>query len=482
MERSVGGLRDRFYRDLTEEYQERQTQSSLYRFFWRESMEELLKESLPRLLSQNPVPEKDLSELLARDFPDFLPEEDLCPRHGARVIEQLSGEMKKHPLEAGHLLLWSQSGKKRWDFWEKLQLNNAGYQAGLITDTEYYLWLVDCLAAHGAYYKETIKGAGANGENLNGHKWLLPLLCKVPPRLDEKTGKPIRPGWKKREKDGTFVFAAAQVERDLKRMADLIREEQAAGRTAISGQLHNLKITVRTAKGGERRVDYLRWLTGQLERMALHITIKNWLQYSGYPLVVYDGAEGRREKKGDRERKSDFSMRLFEAFCDSPEGYLFQRKKLGGAESWQVDGNGFCLLAPDQIAPLLESLRQSGRTYFYIPLAVDLYSGCTFFLAGKENYEEAYESAGKETRAAYQAAEERFCFDYLRLEPYPANLGGAFRLSACFHENAGKSFQTVLGAFKRYCMAEQDGPRQTLQQLNEDEPAGTPAPFRKAFE
>ena len=166
MERSVGGLRDRFYRDLTEDYLERQTQSSLYWFFWRESMEELLKESLPCLLSQSPVPGEDLSELLARDFPDFLGEEDLCPKHGARVIKQLSGEMKKHPLEAERLLLWSQSGKKRWDFWEKLQLNDAGYQAGLITDTEYYLWLIDYLAAHGIYYKDTIKGAGENKENL----------------------------------------------------------------------------------------------------------------------------------------------------------------------------------------------------------------------------------------------------------------------------------------------------------------------------
>ncbi|MEY8388060.1 hypothetical protein AALC17_12305 [Oscillospiraceae bacterium 38-13] len=478
MERSVGGLRDRFYRDLTEDYLERQTQSSLYRFFWRESMEELLKESLPCLLSQSPVPGEDLSELLARDFPDFLGEENLYPKHGAQVIKQLSGEMKKHPPEAERLLLWSQSGKKRWDFWEKLQLNDAGYQAGLITDTEYYLWLIDYLAAHGIYYKDTIKGAGEKKENLNGHRWLLPLLSKAPPRLDEKTGEPIAPGWKSRAE--IPVFAVAQVERDLKRMAALLREERAAEKTEIANRLHNLKIRHKSPGGGDRSVEYLPWLTRRLKRMALHVTIKNWLQYSGYPLIVYDEVERRKEKK--KERKSDFSMRLFEAFCDSPTGYSFQRKQPGGAENWQTDENGFCLLAPDQIDPLLECLRQSGRTYFYIPLAVDLYSGCTFFAAGKENYEEAYENAGKEARAAYRAAEELFCFDYLRLEPYPANLGGAFRLSAAFHENAGKSFQAVLSAFKRYCVAEQDGPRRMLQRLNEDEPAGIPAPFRKAFE
>lgn len=389
---------------------------------------------------------------------------------------------EKAPSEAG-LLLESRDEKKRWDFWEKLQLNNAGYQAGLITDTKYYLWMIEYLSVHGAYYKETIKDAGENGENLNGHRWLIPLLRKAPPRLDETTGKPIPPGWKKREKDQTFVFAVAQVERDLKRMAALLRKEEETKRTDISGRLHDLKISGRTGAGGDRPAEYLPWLTGRLERMALHITIKNWLQYSGYPLVVYDKVEGRREKRRDRERKNDFSMRLFETFCDGPEGYSLQRKKPGGSESWQMDGNGFCLLAPDQIDPLLESLRQSGRIYVYLPLAVDLYSGCTFFLAGKENYEEAYESAGKAERLAYKKSKERFCFDYLRLpERDSTNVGGAFRLSPTFHENAGKSCQTVLDAFKRYCMTEKNGPRQTLQRLNEDEPAGIPVPFRKAFE
>ena len=481
MGQPVGGVRDRFYRDLTEDYLERQTQSSLYQFFWREGMEELLRESLPRLLDRKPVPGENLEELLARDFPDFAWKE-AGPEGGAGIIKQLSGEMKKRPSEARRLLLGSQEGEKRWDFWEALHLNDAGYRAGLITDGAYYLWLIEYLAAHGAYYKETIKGAGANGKNLNGHKWLLPLLRKAPPRLDEKTGKPVAPGQKRREKDKIFVFAVAQVERDLKRMADLIREERAAGRADISGQLHDLKITVRTAEGGKRRAEYLPWLTGRLARAALHITIKNWLQYSGYPLVVYGGEEQRRKKKSGRERKSDFSMRLFESFCDGPEGYRFQRKRPGKAEGWQMDGNGFCLLAPDQAGPLAESLRQSGRAYFYLPLAVDLYSGCTFFLAGKENYEEAYESAGKEERERYRTSKERFCFDYLRLEPYPANLAGAFRLGATFHENAGKSFQTVLDAFKRYCAVERNGPRQLLQRLNEDEPAGLPVPFRGAFE
>lgn len=483
MGQSVGGLRDQFYRDLTGDYQDRQTSSTLYQFFWKEGMEELLTESLPRLLSREPVPSESLSELLARDFPDLLPEGELCFDRDGQLTERLGAEMKRRPPEARRLLLGALDGEKRWDFWKRLRLNDAGYQAGLITDTEYYLWLIEYLAAHGSYYKETIKGAGERGKDLSGHRWLTPLLQRAPPRLDRETGKPIRPGWKKREKDGTHVFALAQVERDLKRMAALLREERAAGETTIARRLHDLKVLDR--EDGGRAADYLPWLTGRLARMALHITIKNWLQYSGYPLLVYDEVEGRKEKKRDRERKNDFSMRLFEAFCDGPEGYSLRRKRTGSAESWQMDGNGFCLLAPDQIDPLLESLRQSGRTYFYLPLAVDLYSGCTFFLAGKENYEEAYESAGEEDRERYEKTRERFCFDYLRLEKNPINMGGAFRMSPAFHKNAGRgrrSYQDVLNAFKRYCMAEKDGPRQMLRLLNEDEPAGIPDPFRGAFE
>lgn len=485
MGRSVGGLRDRFYRDLIEDYQERHTQSTLHRFFWRESMEELLRESLPRLLSKEPVPGESLSKLLDRDFPGFLPEGDVRFDLDGQMTERLAAEMKQHRAAAKRLLLGPRDGGRRWDFWEMLRLNDAGYRAGLITDTEYYLWLIEYLAAHGVYYKETIKGAGEKGKDLNGRRWLIPLLQKAPPRLDEETGKPIRPGWKKRETDGDYVFAVAQVERDLKRMADLLREERAAEGTAISGRLHNLKVLDQSGEDGGRAADYLPWLTGRLARTALHITIKNWFQYSGYPLVVYDGVNSRKEKKKDRDRKNDFSMRLFEAFCDSPEGYSFQRKEPGVSESWQMDGNGFCLLAPDQIGPLLESLRQSGRTYFYLPLAVDLYSGCTFFLAGRENYEEVYESAGEEERARYRKSKEQFCFDYLRLEPHPVNMGGAFRMVPAFLRNTGKnwkSYQTVLDSFRSYCMMKKDGPRRMLQRLNEDEPDGIPDPFRKAFD
>ena len=79
-------------------------------------------------------------------------------------------------------------------------------------------------------------------------------------------------------------------------------------------------------------------------------------------------------------------------------------------------------------------------------------------MAGKENYEETHESAGKEARTAYQAAEKRFCFDYLRLKQDSVNAGGAFWLRPTFHENAGKSCQTVLNAFKRLCITAKDGP------------------------
>ena len=36
--------------------------------------------------------------------------------------------------------------KERRDFWEELWLRDAAYRAGLITDTDYYLWLVEYLA------------------------------------------------------------------------------------------------------------------------------------------------------------------------------------------------------------------------------------------------------------------------------------------------------------------------------------------------
>jgi len=142
MGRSVGGLRDRFYRDLIEDYQERHTQSTLHRFFWRESMEELLRESLPRLLSKEPVPGESLSELLDRDFPGFLPEGDVRFDLDGQMTERLAAEMKQHRAAAKRLLLGPRDGGRRWDFWEMLRLNDAGYRAGLITDTEYYLWLI----------------------------------------------------------------------------------------------------------------------------------------------------------------------------------------------------------------------------------------------------------------------------------------------------------------------------------------------------
>ena len=482
MERSVGGIRETFYLDLIDDYEERQMQSTLYRFFWRESMERLLRENLPRLLSKEPDPAESLSEMLEQDFPDFLTVE-LLPKNSPQVLKQLSGAMQRRRTEARGLLLRSPAEKKRRDFWEELWLNDAGFKAKLITEEAYLLWLIEYLAAHGIYYKENIKGAGKDGEPLNGHRWLLPLLRESPPRLDKKTGEPMAPGWKRLEKDGRLVFAAAQVEKDLRSMAAMLQEKPEAERMEILGRLRGIKIPLRAADGRELTAYYLPWLSGQLKRMALHITIKNWLQFSGYPLLVYGEPEkASRKKEKSRERKSDFSMRLFETFCDSPEGYDFHRKNPDGRTGWHMDENGFCLLAPEQIDSLVKSLTQSKKAFFYLPLAVDLYSGCTFFAAGKENYEEVYEIAGQEARKAYQRAKETFCFDYLRVEPYPVNMAGAFQLSPAFHKNAGKSYQTVLNDFKRYCMREKGALRQTLQRLNEDEPAGIPAPFSSAFE
>ncbi len=85
--------------------------------------------------------------------------------------------------------------------------------------------------------------------------------------------------------------------------------------------------------------DYLPWLTARLERMALHIKIKTWLQDSGYPL----GGRGKADKSPREPRKQDFSLRLFEAYCDSEEGYDFYKKDLSGQENcgdWHMDGQG----------------------------------------------------------------------------------------------------------------------------------------------
>lgn len=220
--------------------------------------------------------------------------------------------------------------------------------------------------------------------------------------------------------------------------------------------------------------------------MAVHIKVKTWLQDSGYPL----GRKDKAENPPREPRKQDFSLRLFEAYCDSGEGYEFYRKDLGGQENsgdWHTDSQGFCMLELSQADSLREILEQSGGRYLYIPLAIHLGSGCIFFLAGKENYREAYEKAGRLLKEAYRQANGCCCFDYLRLDEgyqaqFPGDVGGAFRLQPAFHENQGRSCLDVFMDFKRYCLSGTCSPRRTVKNFNEEAPDGIPDAFRWAFD
>lgn len=199
-------------------------------------------------------------------------------------------------------------------------------------------------------------------------------------------------------------------------------------------------------------------------------------------------------------------MRLFEAYCDSEEGYEFIRKEMGGriaSRSWRVDGNGFCIMDEAQIAPLLTALKESKTDYLYLPLAVDLFSGCIFFLAGKGNYEKVYdkedieESLKKEYKDAIEKAD--FCFDYLRLNPekdFSGTMTEIFQLAPTFHKNVGRSYKVVMDEFKWYCESGSDKfgneigksnnvngpcPRDRISWFNEKNPDNFPKAFRWAF-
>lgn len=517
MERSVSSIRDRFYRDLILEYANEGEHSFLYRYFWADSVSGLLEEHLPGLsMRRTPQPE---------DSP--------------KIKVRLARDLKMNPEQARGKLLKGAAGGNRRDFWEELWLNDAGYRAGLISDTEYYLWLVEYLAKRDIYYKDT---------SMWDQRYCLAPLLREGLRDEEKTLNPDCQEFNSSERKGEIRFTTAQLKRDLAELAKRLYREHEAGGTEIAGRLHDLKWNIRTRKGTVS-VDYLPWLTGGLERMALHIRIKTWLQDSGYPLIKPDDRaedeEGRRTEPftmGPR-RKRDFSMSLFEAYCSSPRGYELYKKDpacAGNPEGWRLDRAGFCILDPDQTDALQNALETGNETSLNIPVAVDLYSGCIFFLAGKalyeavyrqeeeerqkvrEHTEEAYERAKKSkeeyesrlqrepshmkklekdlaaAKKAYNAAVKaytravkaqkvfensqiRFCFDYLRLdkkhlEQFPGDVRGAFRLRPHFHENAGKSRQVLLNDFQWYCARGEDSPRELVREFNQDTPAGLPDP------
>lgn len=423
------------------------------------------------------------------------------PKAGVRIRRQLAEAMRDYPEWAGddELLLGKKPGKgERRDFWEKLWCDDARYRAGLISDTQYYRWLVKYLAARDVYYKDT--------GMCDGHVWLYSLLF-TGLKGTEDALEPDRLC-----RDGRNIRTKTEVGQDLAKLAKRIEETEGEGgkgekpetegekpedegrgpegegekpadrRAEIDARLHNIGYRVRNGRGGVRREDYMLWLNARLERMAIHIKIRTWLQDSGYSARNRKGEESPKEA-----RKREFSLQLFERYCESEEGYVFSKKTPGLRESWRMFGGEFCALGLSQADALRESLEQGGPRDLYIPLAVHLESGCVFFLAGKENYREVYERAGTELRQAYEEAEAGYCFDYLRPDrryrrDFPGDLGGAFRLQPFFHENQGRSCEAVFADFRRDCLSGAGSFRQAVRDFNEEAPAGIPDAFRWAFE
>ena len=503
MGHTVGGLRDSFYRDLRREYRDKGVDSFLYRYFWTEAVTGLLEEYFPRLSLECPVQPENSGQIGAR------------LKDAAAVYK----ELLLRPV------LQKRDRKERRDFWEELWLNDAGYQAGLISDRDYYLWLVEYLAVHDLYYKDT--------SIWDGRQWLDKLLREG----WLGAGEARVPGlW--RQKSGKSVFSTAQIATDLRELAERIK----TNREEIAGRLHGLE---------EEGEDYLLWLTQRLKQMALHIRIKDWLQNSGYPLLKEGDMSARFSAK--ISRKQDFSMRLLEAYCASGWGFLWRERDRGESiGSWRLTEDGFCLPDAGEVEALQKVLEHSEETYFYFPLAVDLQSGCVLFLAGRDIYQQAYQSEEKGWEELYQRMAEdcrharknyetamevreqrvdrqklkeacerkeqackraekryrrakadteeyktspaRLCFDYLRLDrvffkQLGENPAGAFRLRPLFHKQAKEgSYQRVLAKFIAYCKGECDRssreviPRETVREFNLDLPAHIPKTFHWALE
>lgn len=514
MEGSVNTVRYIFYQDLIDEYVHDGKESFLYRYFWADSVSGFLEEHFPRTR----------------------PKRTLCPEDEPGIKKMLAGVWKKNPgRTAGKLLKKASKGKRR-NLWEELWLNDIGYLAGLIEDRDYYLWLVEYLAVNDNCYKDT---------SMWDLRIDLDYLLKEGLQDGERT---LEPGCRKRERKGAGgteeVFITAQVKRDLADLAEKLRRERKAGGTEISGRLHDIVWHVGTGED-RRRADYLLYLTGEFAQMALHIRIRHWLQDGGYPVLkpkdgkhaeedTEENAEEDAKKKYFREgsqRKRDFSMRLFEAYCSSPQGYEIRKKDSGAPGGWRMKYDGFCILDSDQINALQSAMEKSKATSFNILLAVDLYSGCVFFLAGKKLYEAVYRREVKKQKAAYEKAEEsrkeleeriqrdpdniktlrkeladaeqncraamkeyrraaeawrmfmnsknRFCFDYLRLDEthlkrFPGDVRGALRPGPHFLENAGKSYDSLLIDFVKYC--QEEGPRELVREFNQEQPAGIQDP------
>lgn len=484
MEEPVNGIRNTFFRDLIKDYLENQRKSFLYRDFWGEKMQELLEEHFPELLRQEPPKPKDAKQL----------------------IKGMCGAMKARPEWARGLLL--KEDEKRRNIFEELWLNGAGYRAGIITDTEYYLWLTEYLAAHdffkaGILYSDEDSDKDSDKverkKTIHGHLWVIPLLMEGLDMDFEKLKEEIKARKNTNDKDEkdlsnekTTARKKTQARKkdppnsDTKIALAMLVEQIREDREGVAGRLHNLKYK------GE---DYLPWLNERLKWLALHIDIREWLRNRGFPLTLGDETD-----KPKKARNKDVTWQRFVAFADSEEGYDFRRKNGRGWEwgdgVYCLDGD-FCRLdtLPEQLGKLMDAHGKAQNedddeeplTYFYLPLAVHLRSGCVFFLAGKSYYEDVYQDVkgkkGDELRAKYQATKARYCFDYLRQDQSPGAMGGSFRLTPSFHLNAGGSYWDMLEKFEDYCTRIGPGtPLHKLHKTNGERPAELPEEFRWAFE
>ena len=199
-EKSVNSIRETFYNDIIYDYQvkceDQRERAFLYRAFWAENVSGLLKcldKSLSEysrknhLQSKGRSPIRELLEEAVREDPEWSRLLEEAPGKGRDFWEKLPWLLAEKPIRtrdesrikgllgkvmgmeeysdwAGarnqdktkDVLLRDVPGKdkkERRDFWEELWRNDAGYMAGLITDTDYYLWLTEYLAERDIYYR-----------------------------------------------------------------------------------------------------------------------------------------------------------------------------------------------------------------------------------------------------------------------------------------------------------------------------------------
>ena len=470
MENDVREIRNVFYSDLEQDYRLHNEDSHLYRFTWMESAVELLKKLKKEAHFPNISTEAPQGETEAEKMGEL--RERLVEAMEGCAGERFRNELRQECEELQKERQNQRQGRKtkRRDLWQQLWINDAACRAGIITEADYGLWLVEYLAARDIYYRESC-----------------PIMTDETALL-ERLYQMAKEGLRDTENAPDYElriteegrFRKKKLENSLIKLAEQLENEGDSGATV--SRLWRLGIWDRL------------WVL--LERKAIHMKIKNWFQDSGFPL--YKEKEERKKSreypppKGDR--KQDFTMRLFADYFDSEDGYDFVRKDKGGvasAEGWSIDINGFCVMEVDEnrLVTLVKSLEKKARisngwNQCYIPLAVHLYSGCVFFLAGSDVYKDLYRSSRKKQLEEAKKT-GKFCFDFLRLDEDALEdsglVGGNFRLRPFFHKNVIKDvvqdYGEVLDDFKRYCKT---SILEAVSEYNED-CGGIPEVFRWAF-